>query len=49
MQKTKEVGRREMRNIVRWRHRKAWGTFKCAADCVCRTAPPVVVEEGDEE
>ena len=44
---TEEVGRREMRNLVRWRHHKSYGTYKCLADCQCRTAP-VVVREEDE-
>ncbi len=49
MEKTvKEVGRREMRNLVRWRHHRQWGTYKCTQNCVCHTAPPPVVEEEDE-
>lgn len=37
--------RKAMRNLVRWRHRREWGTYKCKAECPCRT---VVATEKEE-
>ena len=44
-----EVGRREMRNLTRWRHHRTWGTYKCKVDCPCRTAPAArIIEEAED-